>query len=233
MGRKSRSRTPPSLSPVHTLADDDKPYLPDRGTKERDKPGWCSGPSYDPVTVVTRVQIPLRASPFSGRRRRLPGWCSGPSYDPVTVVTRVQIPLRASSFFASRRAVSTANPEPISAADEPFHRDLNQGVKRAERAERLWFNSRSGRLLSSPVDERRARRTASRHTGALRPETAIIPAATAARRPAVPSCRPDRRPPRREPGRRTSRGPSTRLRRGCRARIHPRARTRPQHRCRP
>ena len=26
------------------------------------KPGWCSGPSYDPVTVVTRVQIPLRAS---------------------------------------------------------------------------------------------------------------------------------------------------------------------------
>gem|GEM_PF-6740180 len=25
------------------------------------KPGWCSGLSYDPVTVVTRVQIPLRA----------------------------------------------------------------------------------------------------------------------------------------------------------------------------
>ena len=25
------------------------------------QPGWCSGPSYDPVTVVTRVQIPLRA----------------------------------------------------------------------------------------------------------------------------------------------------------------------------
>ena len=24
-------------------------------------PGWCSGPSYDPVTVVTRVQIPPRA----------------------------------------------------------------------------------------------------------------------------------------------------------------------------
>ncbi len=25
------------------------------------RPGWCSGPSYDPVTVVTRVQIPPRA----------------------------------------------------------------------------------------------------------------------------------------------------------------------------
>ena len=25
------------------------------------KPGWCSGRSYDPVTVVTRVQIPPRA----------------------------------------------------------------------------------------------------------------------------------------------------------------------------
>ena len=25
------------------------------------EPGWCSGPSYDPVTVVTRVQIPPRA----------------------------------------------------------------------------------------------------------------------------------------------------------------------------
>ena len=53
-----------SLSPVTTVAGDDKPYLPDRGTNGCDKPGWCSGPSYDPVTVVTRVQIPLRASDF-------------------------------------------------------------------------------------------------------------------------------------------------------------------------
>ena len=29
------------------------------------QPGWCSGPSYDPVTVVTRVQIPLRAYFFN------------------------------------------------------------------------------------------------------------------------------------------------------------------------
>ena len=31
-------------------------------------PGWCSGPSYDPVTVVTRVQIPPRALSRSQRR---------------------------------------------------------------------------------------------------------------------------------------------------------------------
>ena len=49
------------LVPVPTVVSDDKPYLPDRGTNDCDKPGWCSGPSYDPVTVVTRVQIPLRA----------------------------------------------------------------------------------------------------------------------------------------------------------------------------
>jgi hypothetical protein len=31
------------------------------GNEKMRSPGWCSGPSYNPVTVVTRVQIPLRA----------------------------------------------------------------------------------------------------------------------------------------------------------------------------
>jgi hypothetical protein len=114
-GRRWRARSP--LSPVPTAADDDKPYLPDRGTNDCDKPGWCSGPSYDPVTVVTRVQIPLRASPRSGRCRCLPGWCSGPSYDPVTVVTRVQIPLRA--FLLSQLRARSASDERVPRQQKP------------------------------------------------------------------------------------------------------------------
>ena len=45
-------------------------------------PGWCSGPSYDPVTVVTRVQIPLRALRFPSAPTRgaagLPSAATGP-----------------------------------------------------------------------------------------------------------------------------------------------------------
>ncbi len=119
-GSRSAHRQPRlSLSPVTTVAGDDKPYLPDRGTNECDKPGWCSGPSYDPVTVVTRVQIPLRASPRFGVCRCLPGWCSGPSYDPVTVVTRVQIPLRAFSTNNSASAASRSS-ETLAQGFEPY-----------------------------------------------------------------------------------------------------------------
>ena len=113
--------TPLPLSLVTIVVGDDKPYLPDRGTNDCDKPGWCSGPSYDPVTVVTRVQIPLRASPRFGVCRCLPGWCSGPSYDPVTVVTRVQIPLRA---------FSTNNSSSVSSGPCKTYPKLNQRAER-------------------------------------------------------------------------------------------------------
>ena len=44
------------------------------GKEEMRSPGWCSGPSYDPVTVVTRVQIPLRAfSDFTTTSNRASG----------------------------------------------------------------------------------------------------------------------------------------------------------------
>ena len=72
------------------------------------KPGWCSGPSYNPVTVVTRVQIPLRAFSRIQLHER-PACCAASisefenrlSADLNQIVertTEVQIPLRSVCF---------------------------------------------------------------------------------------------------------------------------------------
>ena len=72
------------------------------------KPGWCSGPSYNPVTVVTRVQIPLRAFSRIQLHER-PAYCaasisefenrlSADLNQRANVVSEVQIPLRSVCF---------------------------------------------------------------------------------------------------------------------------------------
>ena len=77
------------------------------------KPGWCSGPSYNPVTVVTRVQIPLRAFSRIQLHER-PAYCAasisefenrlsadlnqGVEQTTVSGTTEVQIPLRSVCF---------------------------------------------------------------------------------------------------------------------------------------
>ncbi len=237
--RRDRRRRESSfpLSPVPTVVGDDKPYLPDKGTNDCDKPGWCSGPSYDPVTVVTRVQIPLRASPRFGVCRCLPGWCSGPSYDPVTVVTRVQIPLRAYSVAANRRAkrVDTGG-------DESFRGDLNP-ISRAQRPTGASTSDSGSNPAPGVFCRRRSASGATRHRRQRTPfenrlrerrlaRPATTRAAPEARPPATPSSRRDRRRCRPACARRTSRGPSRRRRPACRGRtrLRGRRRSRPRYR---
>ena len=80
------------------------------------RPGWCSGPSYDPVTVVTRVQIPPRALlRFHVHERRLrrreydrnrkaatKEFEARSELNDVSETTEVQIPPQALSRYLSR-----------------------------------------------------------------------------------------------------------------------------------
>jgi hypothetical protein len=151
-GRESRYRGPRAAQMVSLI------YKPRLRMSADGGPGWCSGPSYDPVTVVTRVQIPPRALSVPQTHFSKPGWCSGPSYDPVTVVTRVQIPPRA--YFSMNYSLSAESRLGAAVILVNTPKGIEPDDEREKRATSARFKSRLGRFSDFNSSSEASRRQA-------------------------------------------------------------------------